>query len=196
MGSLMPPRDKTPRAQELVLERVAAGDSAAVTEIVREYGALVWSLARRMSPTLADAEDAVQEIFLDLWRSAARFDPAVGPETAFVAMIARRRLIDRLRRHRLRPVMASTLELDTVAYADPGTTAEVMADGARAALALGLVNESQQQVITLGVLQGLSHAEIARHTGRPIGTIKTQMRRGIARLRDALNAAPTATRET
>ena len=188
MGSLAPPRDKLAATSTSVLERVAAGDQAAVNDVVSQYQGLVWSLARRLSPTPADAEDAVQEIFLDLWRSAARYDATVGPERVFIAMIARRRLIDRLRRHKLRPVMTSTVELDTIAHADPGTFAEIMADGARATRALGLVNKGQQQVITLGVLHGLSHGEIARCTGRPIGTIKTQMRRGITRLRDVLNA--------
>jgi len=173
---------------ESVFARVAAGDGTAINEVMKQYRGLVWSLARRLTPTRADAEDAVQEIFLDLWRSAARFDAKLGSETVFVATIARRRLIDRLRRHKLQLMMASAVELETIADADAGVSVEIMADGARATRALGLVNESQQQVIMLGVVHGLSHGEIARHTGRPIGTIKTQLRRGIARLRTALDA--------
>src|SRR5450432_2250571 len=61
-----------------LLHRVAAGDSAAVRECIAQYGGLVWSLSRRLSRSEADAEDAAQEIFLDLWKSAARFDPTVA----------------------------------------------------------------------------------------------------------------------
>ncbi|MBU3729210.1 MAG: sigma-70 family RNA polymerase sigma factor [Phycisphaerales bacterium] len=67
------------------------------------FSGLVWSIARKLSADPSDAEDAVQEVFIDLWRSAHRFDPAKGTETTFVATIARRRLIDRGRRRQRRP---------------------------------------------------------------------------------------------
>lgn len=73
-----------------LLQRIAGGDSAAVSECITKYGALVWSLARRLSRTASDAEDATQEIFLDIWRSAGRFDPSQGSDQIFIAMIARR----------------------------------------------------------------------------------------------------------
>ena len=83
---------------QTTLERVAAGDSPAVEECLREYGGLVWSIARRLSPNHADAEDAVQEVFIEVWRHAGRFDPQVASEATYITMIARRRLIDRFRR--------------------------------------------------------------------------------------------------
>ena len=86
-----------------ILARIAAGDSAAVEECMVEYGGLVWSLARRLSPSNADAEDAVQEIFVELWKNASRFDSAKASEKTFIAMIAKRRLIDRLRHKNRRP---------------------------------------------------------------------------------------------
>src|ERR1700734_2723749 len=97
-----------------VLQRIASGDSAAVRECMDQYGALVWSLARRLSRTSSDAEDATQEIFLDIWRSAARFDAAQGSDKVFIAMIARRRLIDRLRKTTSEPAMDPVEVLDTV----------------------------------------------------------------------------------
>ena len=80
-----------------VLARVGAGDASAVRDALQRFGGLVWALARRMSANTSDAEDAVQEIFVDVWKSAKKFDPAAGSEATFVAMIARRRLIDRMR---------------------------------------------------------------------------------------------------
>ena len=84
--------------ENVVLERVAAGDPVAVKECMDRFGGLVWTLARRALPTAQDAEDATQEIFTEIWLSADRYDQNRGSETVFVATIARRRLIDRLRK--------------------------------------------------------------------------------------------------
>ncbi|HEY1068798.1 MAG TPA: sigma-70 family RNA polymerase sigma factor, partial [Pirellulales bacterium] len=88
---------------DVLLPRVAAGQPSAVDECLARYGGLVWSLARRHTNNTSDAEDAVQEIFIDLWRSAARFNPQAASEATFVAMIARRRLIDRRRKQSSAP---------------------------------------------------------------------------------------------
>ena len=101
-----------------VLQRIASGDPAAVGECIDQYGPLVWSLARRLSRTASDAEDATQEIFLDIWRSAGRFDASQGSDKVFIAMIARRRLIDRLRKKSAEPPMESTDVLESVASSD------------------------------------------------------------------------------
>ena len=93
--------ERTPSVSDSLLNRVAAGEMAAMQECINQYGGLVWSLARRFSASAADAEDAVQEVFITLWKYASRFDESKGSETTFVSMIARRRLIDRLRRTRL-----------------------------------------------------------------------------------------------
>ena len=77
-----------------VLPRIAAGDNTAVDECLQRYGGLVWSLARRRCADVQLAEDAVQNIFLHLWKVAATFDESIANETTFVAMVARRRLID------------------------------------------------------------------------------------------------------
>jgi len=169
-----------------VLARIAAGDPAAVGECLDEFGGLVWALARRLSPTRADAEDAVQEIFVDVWKSAARFDPRQGSEKVFITTIARRRLIDRLRRHTARPEFASDEELDRAGFASPGSSGERASEAERAAAAVAQLGQEQQRVIALAVLHGLSHSEIAAHTGLPLGTVKTQLRRGILRARELL----------
>ena len=84
--------------RDSILHRVADGEPAAIRELTDRYGGLVFALARRFSFDQSEVDDAVQEIFVALWKSAARFDPAIGSEDTFVAMVARRRLIDRRRR--------------------------------------------------------------------------------------------------
>ena len=86
---------------EPLLPRIAAGDSDAIQRFVDRYKSLIWWLARKHAST--DAEDAVQEIFIDLWKSAERFDASKASEPTFVGMIARRRLIDRARKRQRRP---------------------------------------------------------------------------------------------
>jgi len=175
--------DLSDPAQNL-LPRVAQGDEVAVRECIDRFGGLIWSLARRMVPH--EAEDAVQEIFVELWRHAGRFDPSVASETAFVAMIARRRLIDRRRRIERRPE-ANTLP-DEPADRDQGTspTVEVSDEARRAAAALNQLSTEQQRVLRLSIYRGLSHERIATVTGLPLGTVKTHARRGLMRIRDLL----------
>lgn len=171
---------------ESILQRVAAGDQAAVGECLDRYGGLVWSIARRFSPTREDAEDAVQEVFLSLWKAAGRYDPAQASEPTFIAMIARRRLIDRNRARAARPDTAGIeLPVDTP---DSGGASRIEAapDVGRAAEALSALRPEQRQVVELSVVRGLSHSQIADLTGMPLGTVKTHARRGLQRVRDAL----------
>jgi RNA polymerase sigma-70 factor (ECF subfamily) len=169
-----------------VLLKVAQGDQRAVRACIDEFGSLVWSIARRLTRTRADAEDAVQEIFTDLWRSAGRFDPSQGSEKVFVATIARRRLIDRLRRVSNQGTTAPTEELDTLTWADPGIHAETCAEAQTAARAVMQLRPEQRQVLELALLQGLSHAEIAEALNMPLGTVKTMMRRGLIQVRELM----------
>lgn len=155
-------------------------------ECLNAYGGLVWSLARQLAPNPADAEDAVQEIFIDIWKSAGRYDEAYASEVAFVAMIARRRLIDRLRRRERQPQIAYLEDLTV----EPGVRfdeqAETCAEAALAARALQQLRPEQQKAIRLAVYQGLTHQEIAQATGMPLGTVKTHVRRGLIQIREAL----------
>lgn len=170
-----------------VLQRIASGETAAVRACIDEYGALVWSLARRLSRTPADAEDAVQEIFVDIWRSAGRFDASLGSDKVFIAMIARRRLIDRLRKATGEPPMDPVEALDEVAWSDPGTASETSIEAGQAARALLELRPEQRQVLELGLLHGLSQSEIAERLGMPLGTVKSFMRRGLIKVREFLN---------
>jgi RNA polymerase sigma factor (sigma-70 family) len=172
-----------------LLARVARGDAAAVAECLRRYGGLVWSLALRMLANRADAEDAVQEIFLDLWSHAGRFDPRLASEATFVALLARRRLIDRRRRTLRRPA-PQALPPQVAGGAEPNPGVELADEARKARTALAELRPEQRRVIELAIDQGLTHEEIARVTGLPLGTVKTHARRGLIRLRELLNASP------
>lgn len=168
---------------ESVLDRVARGDSKAVRECIDEFGGLVWAIARRMTRSRADAEDAVQEIFVDIWRSASRFDPTQGSEKVFITTIARRRLIDRIRRSRMSHLMDSEESLEDVRWAEPGNDGEIRVEAERAAAVVARLRPEQRKVLRMGLLEGLTHSEIATATGMPLGTVKTQMRRGLIQVR-------------
>jgi RNA polymerase sigma-70 factor, ECF subfamily len=170
-----------------VLQRIASGDSAAVRDCIEQYGALVWGLARRLSRTPSDAEDATQEIFLDIWRSAGRFDASQGSDKVFIAMIARRRLIDRLRKTTAEPPMDPVEVLETILWADPGTASETSIEAEQAARALAELRPEQRQVLELALLHGLSQSEIAARLKLPLGTVKSFMRRGLIRVREFMN---------
>jgi RNA polymerase sigma-70 factor, ECF subfamily len=170
-----------------VLQRIASGDPAAVRECIDQYGPLVWSLARRLSRTASDAEDATQEIFLDIWRSAGRFDASQGYDKVFIAVIARRRLIDRLRKKNAEPPMDSVDVLESVAWSDPGTSSEISLEAEQASRALAELRPEHRQVLELGLLHGLSQSEIAARLGMPLGTVKSFMRRGLLRVREYMN---------
>lgn len=185
----MQPAASHPPQPPPLLGRVAAGDAVATRECLARYGNLVWSIARRFEA--ADAEDAVQEIFLDLWKSAARFDPAIASEAAFVAMIARRRLIDRRRMRARRPTADTPFAGDSsdgmlAIDPNPSTSADTCVEAKQAARALEQLRPEQRQVLVLSTVGGLSHGEIAEHTGMPLGTVKAHARRGLLSIRAAL----------
>ena len=144
-----------------VLQRIAGGDSAAVRECIEQYGPLVWSIARRLSRSPSDAEDATQEIFLDIWRSASRFDASQGSDKVFIAMIARRRLIDRLRKTSAEPPMDPVEALESVAGQTPARRRKLPSRPSKPTRALAELRPEQRQVLELGLLHGLSQSEIA-----------------------------------
>jgi RNA polymerase sigma-70 factor (ECF subfamily) len=169
-----------------ILQRIAAGDSKAVEDCLKKYGGLVWSLARKMLRNSEDAEDAVQEIFVDVWKNAERFDETKASETTFIAMIARRRLIDKIR-HSNRRITADSLDdvlLEPFTRADKDM--QIGLEAREAAVAMRTLRPEQQQVLRLSIVQGMSHQEIAEATGMPLGTVKTHARRGILQVREHL----------
>lgn len=173
-------------AEPTLLQRVARGERAAATACIEAYSGLVWSLARRHLCNRADAEDAVQDIFMQLWRQAGRFDPDRGEEATFVSMLARRRLVDRLRRDRREPERASLEDAERVLCEDGRRTLERSAEIERVLGILEALDPKQREVIHLSSWLGLSHGAIAQRTGLPLGTVKSHLRRGLINIRERL----------
>ena len=179
-----------PEQDQPILPAIAAGHPAAAEALLDRYGGLIWSLSRRMSPTPADAEDAVQDVLVELVRSAHRFDASVAGEATFIAMIARRRLVDRVRkrgRDRSEPATdhIQTIE-DSRAPERASNRVQFGEDANRAWKAMGELSDEQRRCISLWACHGLSHEKIARATDLPLGTIKAHISRGLIRLRKAL----------
>lgn len=184
-------------------------------ELLDRFGGLVYALARRFCYQSSEVDDAVQDIFLAIWKSAERYDRRLGTEETFVAMVTRRRLIDRRRRAARRAMPTIDADLNAIvsqrgesgpanaargghggrdgAGADSADAAEFSEQVERAQRLLARLRPEQQQAIVLSVYHGLSHEEIARMTGMPLGTVKTHVRRGLLALREAMAADPAKT---
>ncbi len=162
-----------------LLPRIAEGDAVAVNECLQRYSPLIWSMARKFWRDMATVEDLVQEIFIDVWKSAARFDERKASETTFISTIARRRMIDRQRRQgsalRTEPVEELPIGVD-----DEGLESiDVMDEASVVHRALATLKPDQRRVILLSVVEGLTHPEISEQTGIPLGTVKSHIRRGL-----------------
>ncbi len=181
---------KAPRAAaaEPILPRIAQGDSAAVAEFMERYKPLIWWLARKWRAD--DIEDAVQEVLIELWKKADRFDPAKSSESTFVGMVARRRLIDRYRRCQrdLDCIDLEEMVLDPPS-SDEGAL-EATAELALAGRAVSHLRKCEREVLMMSVQMGYSHSEIAGLTKLPLGTVKTHLRRAQMRLRAELARKP------
>lgn len=174
-----------------ILKRIADGEPTAVQECLNKYGGLVWSIARRMLRNTEDAEDAVQEIFVEVWKNAVRFDESKASETTFIAMIARRRIIDKVR-HSSRRISADSLDdvlIEPQSRDDKQLQVSIEAE--QAAEAMRELRPEQQQVLRLSIVQGMSHQEISDATGMPLGTVKTHARRGLLQVREILGLGRT-----
>jgi RNA polymerase sigma-70 factor (ECF subfamily) len=127
----------------------------------------------------------VQEICLDIWQHAARYDAEKASESTFIALIARRRLIDRVRRNARRPQFQN---LEDVSLAQPRCAErqmQIRLDAGRISKFIAQLRPEQKQVINLAIFGGMTHTEIAERTGLPLGTVKTLIRRGFQRVRDS-----------
>ena len=166
-----------------LVARIRAGDQQAMSQLYDRYGKVVYAVALRVLQDTAAAEDILQDIFLQLWRNPDAFDASRGSLAPWLAVIARHRAIDRLRKRR-----PETDIEDCVIAAGPDlrdeTERALIIEKARAVLAE--MNPEQRKALELAYFQGLTHTEIAEKTGEPLGTIKTRIRSGLQLLRAKL----------
>lgn len=167
-----------------ILPRIASGDSEAMSACIRRYQGLVWKIARRHVACPEDACDLAQEIFTQLWKDADHYDPARPPESAFVALIAKRRSIDFLRKRarspETEPLMHHALTLEA-----PSAT---IVDSDLAVRALATLSAADQELFKMRFGLGLSQSEIAQRAELPLGTVKTRMRAGLIKMRRLIAA--------
>lgn len=172
---------------ENVMERIAAGDTEALGSLYDCYAGLVLALARRVlrDPTVAD--DLVEDVFVELWQRAGRYDATRGDLATYVATLTRSRAIDRLRSSRRSHSLRLQVGADPTATATDPSDCLIFNERAQSVtLALTALTSNQREVIGLAYYDGLSHSDIANRLNRPLGTVKTWMRQGLMRLRDEL----------
>ena len=173
-----------------LIRQTARGNREAFSQVYDLFAPLVFSLALRILSNRSEAEDVVQDVFLQVWREAERYDKALGTPEAWIITIARSRGIDRIRSRRRRKEISLPDEISRDAESAGGTGDVDPIDqlGVRGALA-GLP-EAQRTVIELAYFNGLTQSEIAAHLNKPLGTVKTRMRSAIARLRELMEPNP------
>jgi RNA polymerase sigma-70 factor (ECF subfamily) len=173
-------------ASKALISRIAEGDHEALGEFYDRYASMANGLALRILRNTSDAEEVVQEVFVQAWRQADRYDPTRGTPEAWISTLARTRALDKLRRR--------TSRREDPPEAAPGTTAtppnvEVLA----VRRALSGLSAAQRTVLELAYYDGLTQSEIAQRLGEPLGTVKTRIRTAMIRLREALAPLPPAT---
>jgi RNA polymerase sigma-70 factor (ECF subfamily) len=162
-----------------LMRRLAAGESAALGELYDLHAARTNALALRILRNAQEAEDVVQEVFLQAWRQAGRFDARRGTVEAWLLTIARTRAVDRLRRRTSRREAPSEAAPPA---SEPPATEEALA----VRKALEGLSADQRQAVELAYYDGLTQTEIAARLGQPLGTIKTRIRTAMSRLREVL----------
>jgi RNA polymerase sigma-70 factor (ECF subfamily) len=186
-----PHRDTAdPSADIDAIRRVAEGDADALAALYDRHSRIVYSLAFRIMGDASDAEEVTQDVFAQVWRQASRYDTTRGAVVAWMLMMTRSRAIDRLRSRRGLPPVAPDSWRGLTEMIDPAEGPELMtltADQvARVRDALNALPLSQRLAIQLAFYEGLTHVEIAERLEEPLGTVKTRIRLGLLKLRDAV----------
>ena len=176
-----------------LLRAVARGDEAAFARVYDRYAPILLGLMLRILRSRPEAEDVLQEVFLQVWQQARAFDPARGRAFTWLATLARSRAIDRLRAvdSRERAAQRSAEDgrppaAESQSWAEEEAIRAERAEAVRAALAE--LPEEQRQVLLLAYLEGMSQSEIAAAKNQPLGTVKTRTRTGLKRLSEALRS--------
>ena len=187
-GDGSPEGTARPVPLEQLLRRSATGDEAAFAELYDAVSSRLFGLVRRVVRDPAQSEEVTQEVFLEIWRHSARFDPSKGGALSWMLTIAHRKAVDRVRsaeaaRHRDEGYGSSNQDVTH------DSTAEAVVerlDAERVHRALETLTPAQRQALELAYLSGYTHTEVATMLDLPLGTAKTRIRDGLIRLRDTL----------
>jgi len=177
-----------------LMERVLQRDSRALETLYDRYARPVYSLALRISQQPSSAEEIVQDVFLQLWQNAKRYQAARGPLEPWLFTVARNRALDflRLKREKQRRREDSVdfdLPPSAVVRPDPEGAMDQSRRAAKVRTLMNSLPEAQRRAIELAFFQGMTHSEISAATGQPLGTVKSWIRGGLLRLRESLEGA-------
>ena len=172
-----------PKDDAALIARIRAGDQSAMADLYDRYAGVVYGVALRVLTSTAAAEDVVQEVFLQLWRNPQAFNADRGRLAPWLAVIARNRAIDLLRK---RPPEEDINELpiSTGANLEDEASQKLVVDKVRGVL--GGLPQDQRKALEMAFFEGMTHTEIAGKTGEPLGTVKTRIRSGLLALRKVL----------
>ena len=170
----------------VLLARVARGDQSAFQGVYDRAAGQILGIVRAIVRDPAQSEEVTQEVLLELWRTASRFDPALGSPVAWVATLAHRRAVDRVRSEQKATQRELRAAAAAIAYDEVIETVEARLDRERVRRCLGSLTELQRESVTLAYYDGYTYREVAELLGVAVGTVKTRMRDGLIRLRDCL----------
>jgi RNA polymerase sigma-70 factor, ECF subfamily len=179
-------RDLAHLSDEAVVALVARSDEVALAELYDRFGKIAWSLALRILRDEALAEDAVQEAFLAAWRTAPRFMPERASARTWLLTLVHRRAVDVVRREERRRGEPLEAAPELVGEAGADASALLRLERERVQRALKRLPDREREAIELAYYGGFSQAELAERLGQPLGTIKSRMFTGLARLRELL----------
>jgi len=167
----------------MAVARLRTGDESAMQVLYDRYAPVVYAVALRVLADTGAAEDVLQEVFLQLWRNPQSFDASRGSMAGWLAVIARHRAVDHLRKRR---PTTDISEIVVAVDADLEGAAERHQALEKVRKALGAMAAEQRSALEMAFFEGLTHVEIAERTGTPLGTVKTRIRAGLGALRKAL----------
>ena len=183
------PAERADAGLDTLLTQVAKGDQAAFEALYDQLSASVYGLIRKVLRNPSQAEEVTQEVLLEVWRTASRFDPARGSASTWVLTIAHRRAIDRVRAEEAATAREQRSAEVPAAVDEVAESVEASMDAERLRRCLAGLTELQRESITLAYYGGYSYAQVAALLDTALGTIKTRIRDGMTRLRACLGVS-------
>lgn len=186
---------ETPPAVDdvVLLQRIAQRDQVALSMFYDRYARIIYGLAYKSLRSVEESEEAVLDVFAQIWRIADRYDPQKGRVDTWLFTLARSRILDRLRKLQ-RSQATPTLSIDAMDRPPPAAGVDLFEDvvvaerRSKVSAALQTLPEEQRLVLELAYYQGLSHSQIASQTGLSLGTVKTRIRLGLSKLKSAFSS--------